>query len=108
LGAQLDILWVAPAGREPSLEQERQLGALRQLASVLGATLHVEPGDDVADAIARVARERGTTYILIGRSRPARGLARVRVPLPQRLMEALPGVDVRIVADRSLRHEKTP
>ena len=89
-------------------EQERQLAALRQLASVLGATLLVEPGDDVADTVARVARERGTTYILMGRSRPARGLARLRVPLPQRLMQALPGVDVRIVADRSLRHEKTP
>ena len=108
LGAQLDVLWVAPAGGEANPDQQRQLGALRQLASVLGATLLVEPGDDVADTVARLARERGTTYILIGRSRPARGLARLRVPLPQRLMEALPGVDVRIVADRSLRHEKTP
>jgi two-component system sensor histidine kinase KdpD len=111
LGAQLDLLWVAPAGREAggySSDQERQLAALRQLASVLGATLIIEPGDDIADTVARVARERGTTYILMGRSRPARGPARLRVPLPQRLMEALPGVDVRIVADRSLRHEKTP
>ena len=108
LGAQLDILWVAPAGREPTPDPERQLAALRQLASVLGAKLFVEPGDDVPDTVARIARDRGTTYILIGRSRPARGLARLCVPLPQRLLEALPGVDVRIVADRSLRHEKTP
>jgi two-component system, OmpR family, sensor histidine kinase KdpD len=108
LGAQLDLLWVAPPGREPEPEHARQLQALRQLASVLGANLIVEPGDDIADTVARVARERGTTYILMGRSRPARGPARLRVPLPQRLMEALPGVDVRIVADRSLRHEKTP
>jgi len=108
LGAQLDLLWVAPPAGEPDPEQQRQVVALHQLASVLGTTLIVEPGDDVADTVARVARERGTTYILLGRSRPARGLARLRVPLPQRLMEALPGVDVRIVADRSLRHEKTP
>jgi two-component system, OmpR family, sensor histidine kinase KdpD len=111
LGAQLDLLWVAPPGRrvgEDDTEQERQLQALRQLASVLGANLIVEAGDDVAETVARVARERGTTYILMGRSRPARGPARLRVPLPQRLMEALPGVDVRIVADRSLRHEKAP
>ena len=60
LGAQLDLLWVAPPGREPDPEQERQLQALRQLASVLGADLIVEPGDDVADTVARVARERGT------------------------------------------------
>jgi two-component system sensor histidine kinase KdpD len=39
----------------------------------------------------------------MGRSRPARGLARLRAPLPQRLMERLPGVDVRIVADRARR-----
>ena len=104
LGAQLDLLWVAPPGSEANADQERQLAALRQLASVLGATLIVEPGDDVAETVARVARDRGTTYILMGRSRPARGLARLRVPLPQRLIEELPGVDVRIVADRSTRH----
>jgi two-component system, OmpR family, sensor histidine kinase KdpD len=106
LGAQLDLLWVAPPGSEADADQERQLAAMRQLASVLGATLIVEAGDDVAETVARVARDRGTTYILMGRSRPARGLARLRVPLPQRLLEALPGVDVRIVADRSTRHEK--
>jgi two-component system sensor histidine kinase KdpD len=111
LGAQLDLLWVAPPGGGAGgygTERDRQLHALRQLASVLSANLIVEPCDDLAETVARVARERGTTYILMGRSRPARGLARLRVPLPQRLMQALPGVDVRIVADRSLRHEKTP
>jgi two-component system sensor histidine kinase KdpD len=108
LGAQIDLLWVSPPGRAPDAEQERHLGALRQLASVLGATLLVEPGDSVPDTVARVARERGSTYILLGRGRPARGVARLRTPLPQALMERLPGVDVRIVADRSSRHEKTP
>ncbi|HEY7622876.1 MAG TPA: histidine kinase [Solirubrobacteraceae bacterium] len=108
LGAQLDVLWVSPPGRDPTPEQERALGALRQLASVLGANLLVEPGDDIADTIARIARDRGSTYILLGRSRPARGLARLRTPMPQALMERLPGVDVRIVADRSKKHEKTP
>jgi two-component system sensor histidine kinase KdpD len=39
----------------------------------------------------------------MGRARPARGLGRLRDPLPQRLMELLPGVDVRIVADRAKR-----
>jgi two-component system sensor histidine kinase KdpD len=102
LGGDLDLLWVRPPG-EPSAEQERALRALRQLASVLGATLIVEESDERANTIARVAAERGTTYILMGRARPARGLARLRTPLPQRLMELLPGVDVRVVADRSRR-----
>lgn len=108
LGSELDLLWVKRAGRAPSAEQETALNALRQLASVLGATLLVEESDDVARAVARVAAERGTTYILMGRAREARGLARLRTPLPQRLMRALPGVDVRIVADRALRHQSTP
>jgi two-component system sensor histidine kinase KdpD len=108
LGADLDLLWVSRPGRDVGDEMQRQLGALRQLASVLGATLLIEAGDDIAETVARVARERGTTYILLGRSRPAGGLARLRVPLPQRLMAALPAVDVRIVADRSPRHERKP
>jgi len=100
LGADLDLLWVQTHGRELSEDEQRSLAALRQLASVLGAKILEEEGDDLAEAIASVASRRGTTYILVGRSRPARGLARLRTPLPQRLMERLPGVDVRIVADR--------
>ena len=49
-----------------------------------------------------VARERGTTYVLMGP--PARrGAARraSRAPLAERLLRRLPGVDVRVVADRS-------
>jgi two-component system sensor histidine kinase KdpD len=103
LGAQLDLLWIRPPGPALSDEQERSLRALRELASVLGARLLVEESDDVAAAVAEVARRQGTTYLLMGRSRAARGLARVRTPLPQRLMELLPGVDVRIVADRAQR-----
>jgi two-component system sensor histidine kinase KdpD len=103
LGADLDLLWVRRPGQRLTEEHEHSLAALRQLASVLGASMLEEESDDVAAAIAELATRRGTTYILMGRSRPAGGLARLRVPLPQRLMELLPGVDVRIVADRSRR-----
>ena len=103
LGADIDLLWVRPRGKSLSEEQERSLTALRQLASVLGTRLLVEESDSVAEAIAEVAARRRTTYILMGRGGPARGLAKLRTPLPQRLMELLPGVDVRIVADRSQR-----
>jgi two-component system sensor histidine kinase KdpD len=101
LGAALDLLWVKPPGSTLTDEQERALSALRQLASILGADLLIEESDDIPAAVGNVARDKGTTYILVGRSRPARGLARLRTPLPQRLMAAMPGVDVRIVADRS-------
>ncbi len=103
LGAEIDLLWVRPPGKSMSEEQERSLTALRQLASVLGTRLLVEESDAVPEAIAEVASRQRTTYVLMGRSRPTRGLAKLRTPLPQRLMELLPGVDVRIVADRSQR-----
>jgi two-component system, OmpR family, sensor histidine kinase KdpD len=103
LGAELDLLWVRKPGQQLTDENERSLAALRQLASVLGAKLFEEESDDVAAAVVDVVSRRGTTYILVGPSRPARGFARLRVPLPQRLMQRLPGVDVRIVADRSKR-----
>ena len=108
LGSQLDVLWIQRPGQRLTVEQESCLQALRTLCSVLGANLLVEQSDMLSETVARVACERGTTYILLGRSREPRGLARLRTPLPQQLMRRLPGVDVRIVADRSLRHEATP
>ena len=103
LGAELDLLWVRPPGRDLTEDQQNSLAALGQLASVLGARMLVEESDDVAATIAETAGRRATTYILIGSSRTPHGLARLRRPLPQRLMELLPGVDVRIVADRAWR-----
>ena len=80
LGGELDLLWVKPPGRPPSDEVERSLAALRQLASVLGAHLLIEESDDLAAAIEGVAARRGSTYMLMGRSRRPRGLARLRTP----------------------------
>jgi two-component system, OmpR family, sensor histidine kinase KdpD len=104
LGAELDVLWVAD--NEPGAEQTEQLGALRKLCSVLGAHMLVEYGTDVAAVAQRVARERGTTYVLIGTPAPRSMLQRTRAPLPDRLLSLLPGVDLRIVADRSRRPEE--
>jgi two-component system sensor histidine kinase KdpD len=103
LGADLDLLWVRPPGKALTDEQQRSLTALRQLASMLGARVLIEESDTLPEAIAETARRQNSTYLLMGRGRPARGLARLRTPLPQRLLELLPGVDVRIVADRSRR-----
>jgi len=104
LGTDLDLLWVKPPGQPIEGELERQVTALRRLASVLGATLLIEEHDDLVAAVARVVRERGSTYIMVGESNPPKGFARLREPLPQRLMRATPpGVDVRIVAHRGLK-----
>lgn len=102
LGAELDVLWVAD--HDPTEPERDQLDALRRLSSVLGAHLLVEHGDDVAAVAQRVARDRGTTYVLMGTPRPSGAFRRLtQSSLPFQLLELLPGVDLRIVADRTRR-----
>jgi two-component system, OmpR family, sensor histidine kinase KdpD len=104
LGAELDLLVVRSPGATPSVEEREQLESLRRLASVLGAHLLIEEGDDVAEVAIRVARGRGSTYVLIGAPKPRNAWRRLTQPaLPFRLLRGLPGVDLRIVADRALR-----
>ncbi len=105
LGAPLDLLCIVPPGG-PDAEQEEQLKALRRLASVLGAHLLVEESDDVAATVVQAAKERDTTYVLMGRPRPRNAWRRLTAPaLPFQIMRGLPGVDLRLVADRTEREE---
>lgn len=103
LGARLDVLVVRPPGRSPSAEDREQLEALRRLSSMLGARLLVEEGEDVAATAIEAAQRLGSTYVLMGAPTPRRGFKRLSEPLVLRLLEGLPGVDVRIVADPTLR-----
>ena len=105
LGAELDVLWVAD--HDPNEQEQEQLDALRKLSSVLGAHLLVEHGDDIALVAQRVATDRGTTYVLMGTPKPRTALRRLTRPaLPFRLLALLPGVDLRIVADRAKRQKE--
>jgi two-component system, OmpR family, sensor histidine kinase KdpD len=107
LGAELDILWVAD--HDPSEHEQEQVDALRRLASVLGAHLLIEHGDDVAVTAAAVAADRGTTYLLMGTPKPRTALRRLTGPaLTFRLLGLLPGVDLRIVADRAQMSKEEP
>jgi two-component system, OmpR family, sensor histidine kinase KdpD len=108
LDAELDVLVVRPPGREPSAPDRERLEALRRLVSMLGARLRVEEGEDVAAVAISVARGLGSTYVLMGAPTPRRGLRRLSWPISDRslltrLLRGLPGVDVRIVADPTLR-----
>ena len=47
-----------------------------------------------------MAADRGTTYVMIGQPERPRGLRRLGEPLTERLMRELPGVDLRVLADR--------
>ncbi|HEY4277438.1 MAG TPA: histidine kinase [Conexibacter sp.] len=103
LGADLDLLYVQPP-RGMTAEETEQLDALRRLSVTLGAHLLVVHGDDLVTATRTVAQDRGTTYVLIGAPRPRSPLRRLLRPaLTSRLLDALPGIDVRIVADRTRR-----
>jgi two-component system, OmpR family, sensor histidine kinase KdpD len=54
-----------------------------------------------------VATDRGTTYVLMGTPKPRTALRRLTRPaLPFRLLALLPGVDLRIVADRAKRQKE--
>jgi two-component system sensor histidine kinase KdpD len=108
LDAELDVLVVRPPGRAPSPEDRTRVEALRRLVSMLGARVRVEEGEDVAAVAIDVARELGATYVLMGTPAPRRGLSRLSSPISERsllgrLLQGLPGVDIRLVADPSLR-----
>jgi two-component system, OmpR family, sensor histidine kinase KdpD len=112
LDATLDVLVVRRPGRPPSLLDRERLEALRRLVAMLGARLRVDESDDAAGATIAAARELGSTYLLIGTPASARGIGRLRLagggegsgrPLLDRLLRELPGVDVRVVADPTLR-----
>jgi two-component system sensor histidine kinase KdpD len=107
LGAELDLLWIVKPGRLVREEANTELAAVRRLASVLGAHVLVEEGDVMVDVIERVARERGTTYILMGTPPARNAWQRLTKPaLLFQILAALPGVDLRIVADRTQRPEE--
>jgi len=121
LDAELDVLVVRPPGRAPSPEDRQRLEALRRLVAMLGARVRVEEGEDVATVAIDVARELGITYLQMGTPAPRRGLSRLSSSISDRsllgrLLQGLPGVDIRLVADPSLRRqaveaveaEKTP
>lgn len=105
LGCPLDVVWVSRHGYEPTAEEQAQLVAIRDLASVLGAHFVTEYGDDVVASVQRAAAQRGTTYLLLGPPNRRSGLSRWSRPsMVERLLRELPGVDIRVVADRSLLH----
>ncbi|HTA05546.1 MAG TPA: histidine kinase [Solirubrobacteraceae bacterium] len=114
LDAELDVLLVRPPGHPPSREDRERLEELRRLTSMLGARLRVEEGEDVAATMIDLARELGSTYVLIGTPSIRRGIGRLGLggggldgSLLGRLLRELPGVDVRIVADPTLRRGRS-
>jgi two-component system sensor histidine kinase KdpD len=108
LGSDIDAVWVRPPGHQPTGDEATQLAALRRLASVLGVHFLEEEGGDLVDTIKRIAAERGTTYIFVGTPDERRRVEILRGSLLSRMVRELPGVDIRVVADRALREQLQP
>jgi two-component system sensor histidine kinase KdpD len=105
LGAETDALLVRRPGETLTEGETTQVAALRRLAIVLGAHFLEEEATDVLDAVRRVVLDRGTTYVLLATPEESRRHEIVHGSTLARLVRALPGVDVRVVADRSRRKE---
>jgi two-component system sensor histidine kinase KdpD len=97
-----------PSGREPTPEEATQLAALRRVASVLGVHFIEVEGDDLVETVRRVARERGSTYVFLGTPDERRRVEILRGSLLSRMVREIPGIDIRVVADRALRKEESP
>ena len=105
LGAQIDAMWVRKPGHELTEEEQTSLAALRRLAVVLGAHFLEEEGDDFVATVRRVAYERGTTYIFVGTPDESRRREILGGSLLSRMVRELPGIDIRVVANRADRPE---
>ena len=102
-GSELDAHWVPPPGYRPTADETTQLAALRRLASILGIHFLEVEGDDLVATAKRVARERGSTYIFVGTPDERRRVEILRGSLLSHMVRELPGIDIRVVADRALR-----
>ena len=105
LSAQLDALWVRDPGNQLSEVEQVSLAALRRLAIVLGAHFLEEEGDDLVACVHRVVYERGTTYVFVGTPDESRRREVLHGSLVSALVRQLPGVDIRVVANRADRPE---
>jgi two-component system, OmpR family, sensor histidine kinase KdpD len=103
LGTEMDALWMRPTGREVTAEEETQVAALRRLAGILGTHFLEEPGDDLVATTRRVAAERGSTYIFVGTPDESRRREIFGGSLLSRMVRELPGLDIRVVANRADR-----
>jgi len=108
LGTTMDAVWVRKPGHEPTAEEATQLAALRRLAGILGAHFLEEEGDDLVGTVRRVASERGSTYVFVGTPDESRRREILGGSLLSRMVRELPGLDIRVITDRTDRDRLVP
>jgi two-component system sensor histidine kinase KdpD len=105
LGSEIDALWVRRPGHELSEQDRTSLAALRRLTAILGAHFIELEGENLPETVKRLVAERGSTYVFLGTPDESRRTEILRGSLVSKLVRELPGVDIRVVADRALREE---
>jgi two-component system, OmpR family, sensor histidine kinase KdpD len=105
LGADLDALWVRKPGEQLDDGGATSLAALRRLAIILGAAFLEEEADELVPAVRRTVVERGSTYVIVGTPDESRRREILHGSLVSALVRELPGVDIRVVANRAERRE---
>ena len=103
LGAEIDAIWVRPEGHRRSDEEATQVAALRRLSGILGIHFLEVDGSDLVESVRRVAAERGSTYVFVGTPDESRRREIFGGSLLSRMVRELPGLDIRVVADRAQR-----
>jgi two-component system, OmpR family, sensor histidine kinase KdpD len=107
LGSEMDVLWVRRPGKKLSESEEASLAALRRLVTILGGHYIEHQSSHLVDSVKSIAEERGTTYVLLGTPDERRRTEILRGSLVSALVRELPGVDIRVVANRADREHRT-
>ena len=99
----MDAVWVRKPGHEPTPRRRRSSRRSDGSPAILGAHFLEEEGDDLVETVRRVAVERGSTYIFVGTPDESRRREIFGGSLLSRMVRELPGIDIRVVADRTDR-----
>jgi two-component system sensor histidine kinase KdpD len=96
------VVYVRTPGETPERIDSASLRSLADninLAKELGASVQRLEGDDVAEALARFARERNITHAVFGRTRRPAWRDRIFGSVLDRFMRLAPEVDVVVVGN---------
>lgn len=101
LANQLNAAWYTvyvrtskEAPDQIAAETHRRLTDTLEIAQKMGGTVIILKSDDVVAALTSFAKDYGVTQVVMGRSRPRRGLKRFSPSLIDTLSQKLNGVDI--------------
>jgi two-component system, OmpR family, sensor histidine kinase KdpD len=110
LAGQIDVAWHAIYVETPRLQkrsraQREAILKVVKLAEQLGATTAVLSGDDVADVVARYARERNLSRLVIGHTRTPGIVGQLlgTIALPEGIATHAPELDLIVIGRSSAR-----